>query len=125
MPDLSLDKSGFTYRACGSFTKNKEKIQKFKEEGDSRYIFQNEVDKASFQHHMAYGDFKNLTRRTASDKILCDKAFSIAKNPNYDGYQKGLACMVYKYFDKKASARRAQSEIVRLETITTRATQNK
>ena len=91
MPDLSLNKSGFTYRACGSFTKNKEKIQKFKEEGDSRYIFQNEVDKASFQHHMAYGDFKNLTRRTASDKILCDKAFSIAKNPNYDGYQKGLA----------------------------------
>ena len=108
MPDLSLDKSGFTYRACGSFTKNKEKIQKFKEEGDSRYIFQNEVDKASFQHRMAYGDFKNLTRRTASHKILCDKAFSIAKNPNYDGYQKGLAWMVYKYFDKKASARRAQ-----------------
>ena len=108
MPDLSLDKSGFTYRACGSFTKNKEKIKKFKEEGNSRYIFQNEVDKPSFQHRIAYGDFKNLTRRTASHKILCDKAFSIAKNPNYDGYQKGLAWMVYKYFDKKASARRAQ-----------------
>ena len=74
---------------------------------------------------MAYGNFKNLTRRTASHKILRDKVFSIAKNPNYDGYQKGLARMVYKFFDKKASARRAQSETLRLETIATRATQNK
>ena len=82
----SLDKSGFTYSACGLFTKNKEKIQKFKEVGDSRYIYQNELDKACFQHDMAYGDFKDLTRRTASDKILHDKAFNIAKNPKYDGY---------------------------------------
>ena len=52
---------------------------------------------------MAYGDFKDLTRRTASDKILCDKAFNIAKNPKYDGYQRGLASMVYKLFDKKTS----------------------
>ena len=52
---------------------------------------------------MAYGDFKDLTRRTASDKVLRDKAFNIAKNPKYDGYQRGLACMVYKFFDKKIS----------------------
>ena len=52
---------------------------------------------------MAYGDFKDLTRRTASDKILCDKAFDIAKDPNYDGYQRGLALMVYKFLDKKSS----------------------
>ena len=62
-------------------TKNKERIQKFKETGDSRYIYQNELDKACFQHAMAYGDFKDLTRRTASDKILRDKAFSLDKNP--------------------------------------------
>ena len=53
---------------------------------------------------MAYGDFKDLTRRTASDKILRDKAFNIAKNPKYDGYQRGLASMVHKFFDKKTSA---------------------
>ena len=51
---------------------------------------------------MAYGDFKDLARRTASDKILRDKAFNIAKNPKYDGYQRGLASMVYKFFDKKS-----------------------
>ena len=52
---------------------------------------------------MAYGDFKDLTRRTASDKILRDKAFNIAKNPKYDGYQRGLASMVYKFFGKKTA----------------------
>ena len=63
--------------------KKKERIQKFKEIGDSRCIYQNELDKAGFQHDMAYGDFKGLTRKTASDKILCDKAFDIANNPKY------------------------------------------
>ena len=81
--------------------KNKKKIQKFKETGDIWYIYQNELDNTSFQHDMAYGDFKDLTRRTASDKILHDKAFNIAKNPKYDRYQYGLASMVYKFFDKK------------------------
>ena len=52
---------------------------------------------------MAYGVFKDLKRRTASDKILRDKAFNIAKNPKYDGYQRGLASMVYKFFDKKSA----------------------
>ena len=52
----------------------------------SRYIFQNELEKACFLRDMAYGDFKDLTRRTALDKLLRDKAFNIAKNPKYDGY---------------------------------------
>ena len=94
---------GFTYSACGPFTKNKERIQKFKETGDSRYIYQNELDKACFQYRMAYGDFKDVTRRAASNKILRDKVSIIAKNPKYDGYQCGLALMAYKYFDKKIS----------------------
>ena len=51
---------------------------------------------------MAYGNFKDLKRRTFSDKVLKDKAFNIAKNPKYDGYQRGLASMVYKFFDKKS-----------------------
>ena len=53
---------------------------------------------------MAYGDFRNLARRTTSDKFLRDKAFNIAKNPKYGGYQRGLASMVYKFFDKKSAS---------------------
>ena len=70
--------------------KIKKRIQKFKETGDSRYIYQNELDQASFQHDMAYRDFKYLRSRTTSDKILRDKAFNVATNPKYDGYQRGL-----------------------------------
>ena len=110
MPEMHLREPGFTYSACGSFTKNKERMKKFKETGDSRYIYQNEIDKACFQHDMAYKDFKDLARRTASDKILLDKAFNIAKNPKYDRYQRGLASMVYKFFDKKTSGSGIKNE---------------
>ena len=82
------------------FKKNKERIEKFKRTGDSKYIYQNQLDKACFQHDNAYGYFKDLTRRTASDKILRDKAFTIANKPKY-GYQCGLASIVYKFFNKK------------------------
>ena len=108
----SVDKSGFTYSACGPISTNKERIQKFKETGDSRYIYQNELDKACFQHDMAYGDFKDLTRRTASDKILRDKAFHIAKNPKYDLYQRRIASMFYKFFDRKSSGSGIKIEIM-------------
>ena len=102
MPEMQLKQPGFTYSACGPFTKNKERIQKFKGTVDASYIYKNELDNASFWHDMVYGDFKDLKKRTASDKILRDKAFNIAKNPKYDGYQRGLASMVYKCFDKKS-----------------------
>ena len=59
---------------------------------------------------MVYGDFKDLTRRTGSDKILRDIAFNIAKNPKYDGYQRRLASMIYKFFDKKTSGRTVKNE---------------
>ena len=104
MPGMRLKQLGFTYSACGAFTKNKERIQKFKETGDRKYISRNELDKACFQHDMAYRDFKNLTKRTASDKVLRDKAFNIAKSPKYDGYQRGLASIVYKFLDKKSAS---------------------
>ena len=90
MPEMHLKQPGFTYSACGPFTKNKERIQKFKETGDTNYIYKNELDKACFQHDMAYRDFKDLKRRTFSDKVLRDKTFNIAKSPKYDGYQKDL-----------------------------------
>ena len=99
MPEMHRRQPGFTYSACGQFTKSKERIQKFKQTGASRYIYKNELDKACFQYDMAYRDFKDLEKRTAADKVLKDKAFNIAKNPKYDGYQRGLTSMVYKFFD--------------------------
>ena len=102
MPEMHLRQSGFTYRACGRFTKNKERIQKFKETGDTSYIYKNELDKACFQHDKAYGDFKDLAKRTTVDKVLRDKAFKISSDQKYDGYQRGLASMVHRFFDKKS-----------------------
>ena len=87
MPEKHLKQPGFTYSARGPFTRNKERIQKFKETGDTNYIYKNELDKTCFQHDMAYGDFKDLAKGKASDKVLRDKVFDIAKNPKYDGYQ--------------------------------------
>ena len=81
---MHLKQPAFAFNACGSFTKSKERIEKFKETGNSRYIYQHELDKACFQHGMAYGDFKDLIRRAISNKVLRDKAFNIAKNPKYD-----------------------------------------
>ena len=94
MPEIHLKQPGFTYSVCGPFPKNKERIKKFKETGDSRYIYQNELDKDD----IAYGDLKDLNRRKAADKILRDKAFDVATNPKYDGHQRGLATIVYKFF---------------------------
>ena len=100
--EMHLRQPAFTYSACGPFTKNKERIKKFKETGDTSYIYKNELDKACFQHDMAYGDFKDLTKRTIADKVLRNKAFKSASGQKYDGYQRGLASMVYKFFDKKS-----------------------
>ena len=75
MPKMHLRQPVIIQSACGYFTKNKERIQKYKETRDWQYIYQNELDKVCFQYDIAYGDFKDLTRRTTSDKILCDKAF--------------------------------------------------
>ena len=102
MTEMHLRQSQFVYSACGPFTKNKERIRKFKETGDTSYIYKNELDKACFQHDMAYGDFKDLPKRTAADKVLRNKAFKIASDQKYDGHQRGLASMVYKFFDKKS-----------------------
>ena len=102
--EMYLKQPGFTYSACEPFTKNKERIQKCKETGDLRYIERNELDKVCFQHDMAYGDIKDLVRRRASEKVLCDTTFNIAENPKYDGCQRGLVSMVYKIFDKNSAS---------------------
>ena len=101
---MHLQKPVFTYSTCDSFTKSKERIKKIKETGDSRQIYQNKLDKACFQHDVAYGDFKDLNRKTYADKVLHYKGFNIAKNLKYDGYQRRLTSMVYKCFDKNFSS---------------------
>ena len=103
MPEMHLKQPGFTYSACGPFTKKKERIEKFIQTGNTDFIYRNELDKTCFQHDMAYGKSKNLAKRTQSDKILQDKAFKIPSDSKYDGYQRDLASMIYKFFDKKSS----------------------
>ena len=104
MPEIHLRQPQFTCSACEPFTKHKRRIQKFKETGDTNYIYKNELDKACFVHDAAYSDSKDLTKRTVADKILKNKAFDIAKEPKYDGYQRGLASMFYKFFDSKVAS---------------------
>ena len=105
MPEMHLKQPGFTYIACGPFTKNKERIKRFIKTENTDFIYRNELDKACFQYDMAYGKSKDLTKRTQSNKVLGDKAFKITSNPEYDGYQRGLASLVYKFFDKKSSGK--------------------
>ena len=112
MPGMHFKQPWFTYSASGPCTKNKERIKKIKGTGDSRFIYHNELDKVCFQHNMGYGDFKDLTRRTAVDKVLHDKAFSTAKNPKYGRYECGLPSMGYKFFDKKTSSGTVKNEII-------------
>ena len=100
MPKLHLRQPGFTYSACGPFTKHK-MIQKFKETGNLEHIYRNESDKACLAHVTAYSDSNDLVKRNVSDKTLKDRAYETAINPKYDGHQRGLAITVYKFFDKK------------------------
>ena len=102
MPEMHLRQPQFVYSDCGPFTRHKERIKKYKRTGDTRYIYRNELDKACFQHDSAYADHKDLINRTEADKVLRDKAYDIASNPKYDGYQRALASMVYKFVDKKS-----------------------
>ena len=121
MSEMHLGQPGSTYNACRLFAKSKERIQKFKETGDSIYIQQNELDNACFENDIAYEDFKDLPRTTASDKVLLDKAFNIGKNPKYNGYQHVFASMVYNFLIKSLPV--LMTQLVRfgadMSTITT------
>ena len=100
MPEMHLKRRGFTYSVCGPFRKNKERIEKFMQTGNTDFIYKNELGKACFQHDVAYVKSKDLAKRNQSDKVLRDKAFKIASDPEYDGYQRGLASVAYKFFVK-------------------------
>ena len=107
MPEMHLKQPGFTYSAYDPFIRNKERIEKFMQTGNTDFIYRNELDKACFQHNMAYGKSKDLAKRT---QVLRDRAFKIACDPKYDGYQRGLASVVYRFFDKKSSGSAVDAE---------------
>ena len=113
MPEIHFRQPQFVYCACRPFTRHKERTKKFKQTGDTRYIYRNELDKACFQHDSAFADHKDLINRTEAGKVLRDKAYDIASNPEYDGYQRGLASMVYKFFDKRATAEPSAKQVMR------------
>ena len=102
MPELHLKQPGFTYSACESFTKHREGNQTFKETENLKHLYRNELDKACFAHNAAYSESKDLAKRTISKKVLKDRAYEIARNCKYDGYQKALASI--RFFDKKAGS---------------------
>ena len=116
MPKMHLVQPRSKYSACGKFPRPKERIQKVQETGDSKNIFQNKLDKSWSQHDMVYGNFKDLPERTASDKVLYDKAINIAKNLKYDGYERVFTLMVSKPFDQKSAATCAKKPDTHTET---------
>ena len=103
MPEMPLIQPGFIYTACGPFAKNRERIEKIMQTGNTDFIYRSELDKACFQHDMAYDKSKDLAKRTQSDKFFKDVTFKIASNPKYDGYQRRLVSMVCNFFNKKSS----------------------
>ena len=100
MTELHLKQPGL-YSACGPFSKHLERIQKFRETGNLKHLYKNELDKACFGHDATYSDSKHLAKRTISDKVMKDRDSEIARNRSYDGCQRALASMVYMFFDKK------------------------
>ena len=108
---MHLKQPGFTYIAYGPFTRNNEKTEKFQQTENTDFIHKNELDKACSQHDMTYGKSKYLGNRTQSYKVSRDKAFKIASNPKYNSYQRGLASMVYKFFDKMSSGSGVATEL--------------
>ena len=101
MPEMHLRQ--FVYSACGPFTRHKERIKEFKRTGDTRLLHRNELDKACFKQDAAYTKYKDVENRLISDQKLKNSAYDIASNPKYDGYQRGLASMVYKFFGSKVA----------------------
>ena len=103
MPEMHLRQPQFVYSACGPFTRHKERIKEFKRTGDTRLLYRNELHKACFKHDAAYAKCKDVKNRLMSDQKLRTSAYDIASNPKYDGYQRGLASMVYNFFDSKVA----------------------
>ena len=107
---MHLRQPGFTYSACGSFTKNKERIEKFMKTENTDFFIEMNLIKLAFSMIWLMVN-RRIQEKTQSDKVLRDKAFKVARDPKYDGYQRGLASMVYKFFDKKSKGTGITNEI--------------
>ena len=105
MQQLHLKQPWFTYSASGPFTKFCERIQKYRETGNFKHLYKNELDKACFAYDAACTDSKDVAKRIISDKILKERAYEIVRNRDYVGYQRTLGSTVYKFFDKKTGSR--------------------
>ena len=103
MPEMHLRQPQFVYSACGPFTRHKGRIKEFKRTGDTRLLYRNKLDKACFKHDAAYTKYKDVENRLISDQKFKNTAYDIASNPKYDGYQRGLTSMVYKFFHSKVA----------------------
>ena len=104
MPEMHLRQPQFIYSACGPFARHKERIKEFKRTGDMRLSYRNELDKACFKHDAAYAKYKDVENRLISDQIVRNSVYDIVSNPKKDGYQRGLAGMVYKFFNSKVAS---------------------
>ena len=105
MPEMHLRQAKFVYLACGPFTRHKERIKEFKCTGNIKLLYRNALDKACFKHDAAYAKYKDVENKLIADDKLKNSAYDIASNPEYDGYQRGLASMVYKFFNSKVVPR--------------------
>ena len=104
MPALHLKQPRITDTTLEPFTKHRERIQKFRETGNLKHLYRNELRKVCFAHDTAHSDNKDLAKGAIADKILKDRACEIARNRGYDRYQRALGSMVYKFFDKKTGS---------------------
>ena len=102
MPELHLwDPKVKKYSACGPFTRHQKRIDMFMKDGRLSHILQNILDAACFQHDSAYAKYKDRANRRQSGFVLKNKALKIAVDPRVNGYQRGLASMVYKFFNER------------------------
>ena len=105
MPEMHLRQPRFVYSACGPFTRHKERIKEFKRTDNINLLYRNALHKACFKHDAAYAKYKDVESRLIADDKLKNSAYDIASNPEYDGYQRGLTSMAYKFFNSKVAPR--------------------
>ena len=105
MPEMHLRQARFVYSACGHFTRHKERIKWLKRTGNINLLYRNALDKAYFKHDAAYAKYKDVENRLIADDKIKHSAYDIASNPECDGYQRGLASMIYKFFNSKVAPR--------------------
>ena len=103
MPEMHLRQPRFVYSGCGSFTRHKERIKVFKRTGNINLLYRNALDKACLKHDAAYAKYKDVENRLIANDKLKNSSYDIASNPDYDGYQRGLASMLYKFFNSKVT----------------------